>query len=94
MGFTLMKDALSRALVTRLAPGGAAFRLGVRTGTFVLAVMLGYIIELLGDQKSCNTCWRLCRSIDRVQPRAQHRGHALTLNTCAYKIYIYYKHKL
>lgn len=32
MGFTLMKDAVSRALVTRLAPGGTAFRLGVRTG--------------------------------------------------------------
>lgn len=32
MGFTLMKDAVSRALVTRLAPGGMAFRLGVRTG--------------------------------------------------------------
>lgn len=54
MGFTLMKDALSRALVTRLAPGGAAFRLGVRTGTFVLSVILVHIIELLGDQKSSN----------------------------------------
>lgn len=32
MGFTLMKDGVSRALVTRLAPGGTAFRLGVRTG--------------------------------------------------------------
>lgn len=34
MGFTLMKDGLSRAMVTRLAPGGMAFRLGVRTGKF------------------------------------------------------------
>ena len=34
MGFTLMKDGVSRALVTRLAPGGVAFRLGVRTGVW------------------------------------------------------------
>lgn len=40
MGFTLMKDAVSRALVTRLAPGGMAFRLGVRTGAFGRWVVL------------------------------------------------------
>ncbi|CAB1104456.1 unnamed protein product [Ectocarpus sp. CCAP 1310/34] len=38
MGFTLMKDAVSRALVTRLAPGGMAFRLGVRTGDYLVGV--------------------------------------------------------
>eukprot|EP00904_Undaria_pinnatifida_P004192 jgi/Undpi1/13774/HiC_scaffold_9.g03425.m1 len=38
MGFTLMKDAVSRALVTRLAPGGTAFRLGVRTGDYLVGV--------------------------------------------------------
>lgn len=40
MGFTLMKDAVSRALVTRLAPGGMAFRLGVRTGAVSRCVLL------------------------------------------------------
>lgn len=80
MGFTLMKDALSRALVTRLAPGGAAFRLGVRTGTFVLAVILVHIIEILGEQKPWNACSRLYQSIDSVQPRPQHRRHARTLS--------------
>ncbi|CAM9589136.1 unnamed protein product, partial [Scytosiphon promiscuus] len=38
MGFTLMKDAVSRALVTRLAPGGMAFRLGVKTGDYLVGV--------------------------------------------------------
>lgn len=36
-----MKDGVSRALVTRLAPGGMAFRLGVRTGASLACMSCG-----------------------------------------------------